>query len=76
MGGGQSMKMGALKNPAQICEDARANATAKQKTWEARGRPGEFDFGAVMAAAVTEMEVATWRNAIPRDGSWLVIKDL
>ena len=57
MGGGQSMKMGALKNPAQNREGARANATAKQRAWEARGKPGEFDFGAVMAAAVTEMEV-------------------
>ena len=75
MGGGQPIMMGAPENPTQVREDVRANATANQ-TWEARGSPGGFDFGAVMAAAVTEMEVATWRNAIPRDGSWLVIKDL
>ena len=47
----------------QIREDARANATTKQKTWDARSKPGEFDFGAVMAAAVTEIEVTSWRNA-------------
>ena len=70
------MKMGALKNPAQNREGARANATAKQRAWEARGKPGEFDFGAVMAVAVMEMEVASWLNAIPRGERWLEIKDL
>ena len=70
------MEMGANKNPAQIRKNARTNAAAKQKTWEARGKPGEFDFEAVMAAAVAKMEVTSWQNAIPRAERWLVIKDL
>ena len=64
---GQPMKMGAMKNDAQIHEDARATASAKKKKWEARGKHGEFDFSAVMAAAVAEMKVTSWRNAISRD---------
>jgi len=93
-GVGQSMKMGALKNDAELRVAAHKKALVKQKKWQERRTrkrkrkdddddfngededEGGFDLEAAEEAALKEMKVTSWRNAIPREERWLVIKDL